>query len=133
MPIAGTAAGTQTCSASRPCRATTIPAEIKAHTASTDANPLFHRKRFAPVAPQTAQVGALPSLLLPPEPFRAYEPSLFQKGCEAGPAALSFPQPGPAGPLDAALPAWGQGQPESSERSIGPGAGRAGPGSPKYP
>lgn len=88
MPIAGTAAGTQTCSASRPCRATTIPAEIKAHTASTDANPLFHRKRFAPVAPQTAQVGALPSLLLPPEPFRAYEPSLFQKGCEAGPAAL---------------------------------------------
>lgn len=61
-----------------------MPAEIKARTASTDANPLFHR---APLAPQPARVRALPSLPLPPEPIRAYEPSLFQRGSEAGSAA----------------------------------------------
>lgn len=117
MPVSGTAAVTQTCSASRPCEATTIPAEIKARTVSTDANPLFHRERFAPATPQPARVSGSP---ISPAPSRA-----SFRG-----AAKRVPQPGP---LAAALPAWGQRQPESSERSIGPGAGRAGPGSPKYP
>lgn len=41
--------------------------------------------------------------------------------------AGSFPAGPGAAAVGAALPAWGQRQPESSERSIGPAAGRAGP------